>query len=144
MENNTVVVSKVDAKFIKEKYPEVYEEIQNERPGLKATQTSEPIPELPPEVADRLLCLGRNLIQARKMSMSAIESVSASKPATPMPMTIEDEWRHDPKLRREFISLDNYKAFRQAEKAGRVRVYGRLGSSEKVILYGGEATAGFR
>ncbi|HHT9136446.1 MAG TPA: hypothetical protein ACFYEK_04285 [Candidatus Wunengus sp. YC60] len=121
MENNTVVVNKVDAKFIKEKYPEVYEEIQRERPGLKATQTSEPTPELPPEVADRLLCLGRNLIQARKMTNAS--SVETVKPPEPVkPMTDEELWKSDPKLRNEFINLDNFKAYRKAVESGRVKV----------------------
>ena len=45
------------------------------------------------------------------------------------PMTFEDQlehdWRFNPGIRKEFASQASYEAFKRAEKAGKVRVYGR-------------------
>lgn len=71
--------------------------------------------------AQEAVIFHRNLRQARLMNTDSVQTPKTPKPLV-RPMTDEELWKSDPKLRTEFIDFNNYAAYKRAIASGRAKV----------------------
>lgn len=91
-------------------------------PTPQQPQTPEPEPKISPEMQARAEA-------AYQIYLAGKADDSKALPVVPQPMTFEEQiqhdWRFNPSIRKEFISLSSYEAYARAVRDGRTKVYGR-------------------
>lgn len=101
--------------------------LYEDNPRLKLARdipTPEPKTELSPEMQARAEESWRLHCLTRDAGTRAAASTPEPKPMT-FDTQLENDWRHSPAIRSEFISFASYAAYRRAVRDGRAKVCGR-------------------